>query len=230
MRAVTVRVRLFAILRERAGRESIEVELADGATVANALAALSEHAALSAVLDRMPVRMAVNREYASPETPLGPDDELALIPPVSGGAAVHARVTGEPLSLEELTASVGSPGAGAVVAFQGVTREVERLEYEAYGEMAEERIREILGDCTERHGLEGVAAEHRSGPVPLGEPSVIVAVSAAHRAEAFAGAREAIDRIKAEVPVWKREIERDGAERWAAGEQPPLDRQEEPAL
>jgi len=227
---VTVRVRLFAILRERAGRESIEVELADGATVASALAALSEHAALSGVLDRMPVRMAVNREYASPERPLGPGDELALIPPVSGGAGVHARVTGEPLSLEALAARVGSPGAGAVIAFQGVTREVERLEYEAYGEMAEERIREILSDCAERHGLEGAAAEHRTGAVPLGEPSVIVAVSAAHRAEAFAGAREAIDRIKAEVPVWKREVERDGAERWAAGEQPPLDRQEEPAL
>jgi len=230
MRKVTVRVRLFAILRERAGRESIEVELADGATVASALAALSEHAALSGVLDRMPVRMAVNREYASPETPLGPGDELALIPPVSGGAGVHARVTGEPLSLEALAARVGSPGTGAVIAFQGVTREVERLEYEAYGEMAEERIREILSDCAERHGLEGAAAEHRTGAVPLGEPSVIVAVSAAHRAEAFAGAREAIDRIKAEVPVWKREVERDGAERWAAGEQPPLDRQEEPAL
>jgi molybdopterin synthase catalytic subunit/molybdopterin converting factor small subunit len=229
MRPVTVRVRLFAILRERAGRESIEVELADGATVASALAALSEHAALSGVLDRMPVRMAVNRAYASPETPLGPDDELALVPPVSGGAGVHARVTGEPLSLEALAARVGSPGAGAVVAFQGVTREVERLEYEAYGEMAEERIREILSDCAERHGLEGAAAEHRTGAVALGKPSVIVAVSAAHRAEAFAGAREAIDRIKAEAPVWKREVERDGAERWAEGEQPPLDRQEEPA-
>jgi molybdopterin synthase catalytic subunit len=227
---VTVRVRLFAILRERAGRESIDVELADGATVASALAALSEHAALAPVLDRMPVRMAVNRAYASPETPLGPGDELALIPPVSGGAAVHARVTGEPLSLEAVTARVRSPRAGALIAFQGVTREVERLDYEAYGEMAEERIGEILGACVARHGLEGAAAEHRIGAVALGEPSVIVAVSAAHRAEAFAGAREAIDRIKAEAPVWKREVERDGAERWAEGEQPPLDRQEEPTL
>jgi len=225
-----VRVRLFAILRERAGSESIEVELSDGATVATALAALSEHPALSAVLARMPVRMAVNRVYASPETPLGPDDELALIPPVSGGAGVHARVTGDPLSLGTLAERVGSARTGAVVAFQGVTREVERLEYEAYGEMAEERILEILSDCAKRHGLEGAAAEHRTGVVALGEPSVIVAVSAPHRAEAFEGAREAIDRIKAEVPVWKREVEHDGAQRWAEGEQPPLDRQEEPAL
>jgi molybdopterin converting factor subunit 1 len=232
MGVVTVRVRLFAILRERAGSDSIEVELADGATVASALAALSEHAALSTVLEQMPVRMAVNRTYASPETRLGPGDELALIPPISGGAGVHARVTGEPLSLEALAGAVGSLGAGAVVAFQGVTREVQRLDYEAYDEMAEERIEAILRDCMEQHDLQGAAAEHRTGPVALGEPSVIVAVSAAHRAEAFAGAREAIDRIKAEAPVWKREVERDGTERWATGEQPPLDRdpREEPAL
>jgi molybdopterin synthase catalytic subunit len=217
---MTVRVRLFAILRERAGRDAVEIELVEGATVGEALAALSELEPLGEALERVPVRMAVNRDYAGPDTPLAPGDELALIPPISGGAGPHVRVTGEPLSLAALSEAVGSPGAGAIVTFQGVTREVERLEYEAYREMAEERIEEILEECVASHGLEAAAAEHRVGPVGLGEPSVIVAVSAAHREEAFAGAREAIDRIKAEAPIWKREVERDGTTRWVEGEAP----------
>jgi MoaE-MoaD fusion protein len=216
---VKVRVRLFAVLREKAGRDEIELELAEGATVAEAIDALGDVAGLDGVFGRLPVRMAVNRDYAEESTPLGPGDELALIPPVSGGARVHVRVTEEPLSLEEITARAGSPAAGAIVSFQGTTRDVERLDYEAYREMAEQRIAEILSDCLERHALEATAAEHRVGSVPLGEPSVIVAVSAAHRGEAFAGAREAIDRIKAEAPIWKKEI--DGAEeRWVEGTAP----------
>ncbi len=142
--------------------------------------------------------------------------------------APHVRVTDEPLSLEALSAAVGRPGAGAIVAFQGVTREVSRLDYEAYGEMAEQRIAKILDDCVARHGLQAAAAEHRVGGVARGEASVIVAASAAHRAEAFAGAREAIDRIKAEAPIWKREVEEDGRSRWVEGEQPPVDA--EPAV
>jgi MoaE-MoaD fusion protein len=126
---MTVRVRLFAVLREWAGSESVEIELAEGATVADALAELSRVSLLAEGLDRMPVRMAVNRVYASSETRLAPGDELALIPPISGGADVHARVTEEPLSLEALTTAVSRPAAGAVVAFQGVTREVARLDY-----------------------------------------------------------------------------------------------------
>ncbi|MEX2105981.1 MAG: molybdenum cofactor biosynthesis protein MoaE [Solirubrobacterales bacterium] len=219
---MSVRVRLFAVLRERAGSDSIEIALAEGATVADALEELSGLPALAELLERLPVRMAVNRASAGPETPLGPGDELALIPPISGGAGPHVRVTGGPLSLDALVRSVASPGAGAVVTFQGVTREVASLDYEAYAEMAEKRMAEILGACVERHGLEAAAAEHRTGAVELGEPSVIIAVSAPHRGEAFAGAREAIDRIKAEAPIWKREVERDGASRWVEGEQPPL--------
>jgi molybdopterin synthase catalytic subunit/molybdopterin converting factor small subunit len=224
MGAMTVRVRLFAILRERVGRDSVEVELDEGATVADAIGELAVLPSLTELLEQMPVRMAVNRAYASPGTPLGPDDELALIPPISGGAGPHARVTAEPLSLEALAAAVGRPGAGAVVAFQGVTREVSRLDYEAYAEMAEERMTEILGECIERHGLEAAAAEHRTGSVALGEASVIVAVSAPHREEAFAGAREAIDRIKAEAPIWKCEVESGGASRWVEGEPPRVGR------
>jgi molybdopterin synthase catalytic subunit len=207
---MTVTVRLFAILRERAGSDSVEIELADGATVDDALAALAERPGLAELLERMPVRMAVNRDYADADTPLAAGDELALVPPVSGGAGPHVRVTEEPLSAAALSESVGRPGAGAIVTFQGTTRAVDRLEYEAYLEMAEERIASILADCIERHGLEAAAAEHRIGSVPLGEPSVVVAVSAGHREEAFAGAREAIDRIKAEAPIWKTEVEGSG--------------------
>jgi MoaE-MoaD fusion protein len=219
IRAVKVRVRLFAVLREMAGRDEVELDLADGATVADAIAAVGELPGLDGVIGRLPVRMAVNRDYASESTPLASGDELALIPPVSGGAEVHARVVAEPLSLASIAGEVGRPGAGAIVSFQGTTRDVERLEYEAYREMAEERIAAILGECVERHGLEAAAAEHRVGTVPLGESSVIVAVSAAHREEAFAGAREAIDRIKAEAPIWKKEVE--GADRrWVEGSDP----------
>ena len=207
---MTVTVRLFAILRERAGSDSVEIELDDGATVDDALAALAARPGLAELLERMPVRMAVNRDYADADTPLAAGDELALVPPVSGGAGPHVRVTDQPLSAEAVSKSVGRPGAGAIVTFQGTTREVDRLEYEAYLEMAEERIASILADCVERHGLEAAAAEHRIGSVPLGEPSVVVAVSAGHREEAFAGAREAIDRIKAEAPIWKTEVEGSG--------------------
>lgn len=225
---MTVTVRVFAMLRERVGSDSIEVELADGATVAEALATIAERPELGGLLDRMPVAMAVNRDYADPDTSLAAGDELALVPPVSGGspdANVHARVTEEPLSLEALTSLVSRPAAGAIVSFQGTTREVTRLDYEAYTEMAEERISAILRDCVDRHGLEAAAAEHRVGPVALGESSVIVAVSAGHRGEAFAGAREAIDRIKAEAPIWKREVEGPAnGERggWVEGTTPPL--------
>lgn len=218
MADMTVSVRLFAILRERAGVNSIDIELPERATVDDALKALGRRSELAEILARVPVRMAVNREYADPASELHCGDELALITPVSGGAAgeAHARISDAPLSLENIANLVACPGAGAVVVFQGTTRDVEQLDYEAYGEMAEQRIREILSQCLESHGLQSIAAEHRLGSVPLGEASVIVAVSAAHRDAAFAGAREAIDRIKAEAPIWKREVD-GGAARWVTG-------------
>ena len=219
-----VRIRVFAMLRERAGRDELELELEDGATVGAALQALEAMPDLGDLMARLPVVVAVNREYAPAGRRLRADDEIALIPPVSGGEEpprVHARVTRDPLSVDALSRAVSRPAAGAVVSFQGQTREVPRLEYEAYAPMAEERIRNVLLDCVERHGLEAAAAEHRVGTVALGESSVIVAVSAAHRAEAFAGAREAIDRIKAEAPIWKKEVATGGHERWIAGS-PPL--------
>lgn len=216
-----VRIRLFAVLREGAGASTVQLRLRPGATVGDALEQLAGHGTLGELLGRVPVRMAVNRDYAETGTVLSEGDELALIPPVSGGAGnVHVRVSEEPLSLERLAAVVGDPGAGALVLFAGVTRDVDRLEYEAYTEMATERIARIMSDCVTRHGARAAAAEHRVGCVALGEPSVIVAVSAAHRNEAFAAAREAIDRIKAEAPIWKREHPQREQPRWVPGRVP----------
>jgi molybdopterin synthase catalytic subunit len=219
---MTVTVRLFAILRERAGCDSVQLELPDDATVEDAFERLATTDGLGELVGRMPLRMAVNREFAAAGTAIAPGDELAVIPPISGGAPegprrTHASVTEDPLSAERLSRWVGDPGAGAIVTFQGVTRTVASLDYEAYREMAEERIAAILGDCVERHGLLAAAAEHRIGRVPRGEPGVVVAVAAGHRVEAFEGAREAIDRIKAEAPIWKRELDASGAGAWVEG-------------
>jgi len=206
-----VRVRLFAALRERAGAEEVELELPDGARVKDALLRLE------GLTGGVPVVMAVNHEYADAGAELHRDDELALIPPVSGGSigALHASVTGEPLSLEALVERVRDPRAGAIVTFLGVTRDVPELEYEAYAEMAQRQIAEIVQRAIERHGLCAAAAEHRLGTVALSEPSVAVAASAPHRDAAFAGAREMIDEIKTRAPIWKKE---EGE--WARGATP----------
>ena len=196
---MVVTIRLFAMLRERAGAGEIELDLPEGARVRDALARLDDLAG------GLPLVMAINRDYADADSELRPGDELALIPPVSGGETVPAVVTTEPLALDPLVARVRDPRAGAVVTFQGVTRDVDHLDYEAYVEMADERIRAIVAEAIERHGLCAAVAEHRIGVVPLSEPSVAVAASAPHRGDAFAGAREIIDRIKAEAPIWKRE-------------------------
>jgi len=208
-----VSVRLFAMLRERAGARELTLELSDGASVREALDRLA------GLADGLPLVMAVNREYAPEDQVLAPGDELALIPPVSGGADPHVAVTSDPLSLDALARRVRDRRAGAVVTFQGVTREVERLEYESYAEMAEERLAAIAREAVERHGLCAAAVERRLGAVPLSEPSVCVATSAAHRGEAFAGAREIIDRVKAEAPIWKKEVE-GGTGRWVEGKRP----------
>ena len=217
---MVVRIRLFAQLRERAGAEFLDAELPDGATVADALRELARAARRSASCSRgCRCGWPSTASSSSRDTALRAGDELALLPPVSGGAAPHVRVSDEPLDAgARSTDLVRRAGAGAVVTFEGTVRDVEFLDYEAYREMAEERIG---GDrrrrASTRHGLEAAAAEHRVGRVALGEPAVVVAASAAHRDEAFAGAREIIDRIKAQAPIWKREL--DGGEaRWVAGE------------
>ena len=199
-------VRLFAGLRERAGAPTIDLELPEPSTVADLLGALD-----GTPIGGLPARsfiVAVNREYAGPGVPVRAGDEVALIPPVSGGAGdpvKAARLRDDALDLAGLATLVRDPRAGAVVCFEGVTRGVSHLDYEAYAEMAEPRMRAIAEEEAVRHGLLAVAVEHRVGRVPLSEPSVIVAVSAPHRGEAFAGARAVIDRVKAEAPVWKSE-------------------------
>jgi molybdopterin synthase catalytic subunit len=201
-----VEVRLFAGLRQRAGADRVRVLLPEPATVADLLAAME-----------LPPRscvVAINREYVAGDRPIEPDDEVALIPPVSGGAEL-IRLTAEPIDAAELRAAVTDPRAGAVVVFEGVTRTVDALEYEAYAEMAEPVLRRIADEEAARHGLSRVAVAHRVGTVPLSEPSVVIAVSAPHRAEAFAGARAIIDRLKLEVPIFKQE---EGE--WVAGHLP----------
>jgi molybdopterin synthase catalytic subunit len=217
-----ISVRLFAGLRERAGADHVEVELPDNARVGDLLAAMAS----TPVGELRPGQcvVALNREYAGVDERICPEYEVALIPPVSGGESPvrRVRVTGEPLDLAALSAAVRDPRAGAVVCFEGVTRDVPELEYEAYAEMAEPRLRAIAAEEAERHGLCAVAVEHRTGTVALGEPSVIVAASAGHRGEAFAGARAVIDRVKAEAPIWKVEIEADGSARRVEGTLPPV--------
>ncbi|HEX5926336.1 MAG TPA: molybdenum cofactor biosynthesis protein MoaE [Baekduia sp.] len=189
-----VSIRLFAGLRERAGRDELELDLPDGARVADALDRVQHLApGVSLVL-------AVNREYADVDVVLHAGDELAVVPPVSGGAVLDG-----PLSLEAVAARVQDPRAGAVVTFSGTTRDVAFLDYEAYVEMAAAQIDAIVAEAVARHGLCRAAADHRYGRVQLGEASVVVAASAPHRDAAFAGAREIIDAIKAQAPIWKRE-------------------------
>lgn len=208
-----LRVRLFAVVRERAGAGEISVELPEGATVADLRRELAE---LTGPVECL---VAVNREYAGDDSRLSPGDEVALVPPVSGGGP-YVAISPDPLSFDELVSRVRDPRAGAIVTFSGVTREVEALEYEAYEEMALAEMEEIVTAAVEAHGLCAAAAAHRTGSVALGEPSVIVAASAPHRPEAFAGAREIIDRLKERATVWKAEVE--GEERrWVEGELPP---------
>jgi molybdopterin converting factor subunit 1 len=204
---VQVRIRLFAGLRERAGTDELELDLPEGAVVRDALERMS------AVTDGLPVVMAVNQEYADVDLALHAGDEVALIPPVSGGAvgALHARVTTEPLTLDPLVELVRDPRAGAVVTFLGVTREVPELEYEAYAPMAVAEMRRVASElCAEVPGIR-LAVLHRVGMLEVGESAVVCAASAPHRGEAFRACRALIDRVKERVPIWKREHGPEGA-------------------
>jgi MoaE-MoaD fusion protein len=200
-----VTIRLFAGLRERVGAPTLAVEVQQPATVADLLAAL-EGTPIGGMPDRAFI-VAVNRTYATPTQSIGEGDEVALIPPVSGGAGVVRRavIVDGPLDGQALMDLVRDPAAGAVVLFEGDTRNVTHLEYEAYAEMAEPMMVRIGTEEAERCGLCAVAIEHRIGTVPLSEAAVLVAVSAPHRAEAFDGAKTIMDRLKAEAPIFKQE-------------------------
>ena len=205
-----VPVRLFAGLRELAGARIVEVELPVGSTAAEIWPALGLGEEPAGLL------LAVNKSYVGRDTVLTEGDEVALIPPVSGGAF---RLSEEPLSLEVAVREVASDAAGAIASFTGTTRshsrgrEVVRLEYEAYEGMAEAEMERLAVSLKERHSLIHVAIHHRVGVVPVGETSVVIAVSSAHRADALAACAEAIDALKATVPLWKKEIYV-GGEEW----------------
>jgi molybdopterin synthase catalytic subunit len=202
---MAVHVRLFAGLRERAGWSSRELEARTVADVWPALGLGEEPEGLL---------YAVNREYAERDRELRDGDEVALIPPVSGGAF---RVTDQPLSLEAVAAEVADERAGAVATFSGTVRrqsrgrEVTRLEYEAYAEMAEEVMAQLAAELEQRYELCAVAIHHRMGVLGIGEASVVVAVSAPHRDECYRASRHAIDELKRRAPIWKKEIFADGA-------------------
>jgi molybdopterin synthase catalytic subunit len=219
-----VTVRLFASLREYAGAGTLALQLGDGATVADAIAQL-RGGALAGLPENAPFVAAVAREYVERDHPLAEGDELALVPPVSGGSATAdavrlAEITGEPLDVEAVRRLVADPSTGATVVFCGTTREVPSLEYEAYVEMAEAKIRELAEVVVAEHGLAAIACAHRTGTVELMEPSICIAASAAHRAEAFQGARALLDAVKSQAPVWKKEHPQDGPPEWVAGTLP----------
>jgi MoaE-MoaD fusion protein len=216
-----VTVRLFASLRQHAGSGTVPLQLGDGATVADAISQLRE-GALAGLPENAPFVAAVAREYVERDHPLAEGDELALVPPVSGGAGEVrlAEITSEPLDPEAVRRLVADPSTGATVVFCGTTREVPSLEYEAYVEMAQEKIRQLAEAAVAEHGLTAVAVAHRTGTVELMEPSVVIAVSAGHRQEAFAGARALLDAVKSQAPIWKQEHPEDGPPEWVAGTLP----------
>ncbi|HVL31909.1 MAG TPA: molybdenum cofactor biosynthesis protein MoaE [Solirubrobacteraceae bacterium] len=219
-----VTVRLFASLREHAGAGTVTLELDEPATVADAIERLRS-GALAGLPESAPFVAAVAREYVPADHPLAHGDELALVPPVSGGCGEVrlAEVTGEPLDPEAVRRLVADPSTGATVVFCGTTRDVPSLEYEAYVEMAREKIRELAEAAVAEHGLAAAAVAHRTGTVPLGEPSVVIAVSAGHRAEAFAGARALLDAVKSQAPIWKREHPEEGTPTWVEGTLPDVE-------
>lgn len=213
-----VDVRLFASYREAAGTGAFPIELPDGARVRDALAEVARrHPAIGATR----TLTALNREYVDSDGALADGDELALIPPVSGGASAalgqhSVRIQDAPLSVDAALDAVRAPGHGGLVVFIGTVRDrsrgkqVTRLDYEAYPEMAESKMREIATRLGTEHGAT-MALHHRVGELAIGETAVVVAAGAAHRDAAFAAARAAIDELKQVVPIWKKEHTADGA-------------------
>ncbi|MDQ2944043.1 MAG: molybdopterin converting factor subunit 1, partial [Candidatus Dormibacteraeota bacterium] len=225
--AIAVRARLFARLREQAGTETEILELPAGATLADVYEALRQkHPALEA--DRNSVRAALNQEFKDWDAKAADGDEVAFIPPVSGGAhgvGVLFELTPDPLDARRLEAAVTHKGAGAICTFTGVVRDSSRgrsvthLEYEAYAEMAKAQMRRISEEIAERWPEARVAMAHRTGKLEIGEASVVVCVSCPHRAEAIAACKLGIDRLKESVPIWKKEYASDGTY-WIEGDEP----------
>jgi molybdopterin synthase catalytic subunit/molybdopterin converting factor small subunit len=204
---VRVTVRLFAGLRERAGWSRREVDVTRVGDVWAELGLGEEPPGLL---------YAVNKEYAERARELRDGDEVAVIPPVSGGAFILSE---EPLSLDRAVDEVRDERAGAIATFTGTTRtdsrgrSVVHLDYEAYEGMAERVMEAIADDLLERYDLCAIAIHHRTGRVGIGETSVVIAVSAPHRGDALAACKDAIDTLKERVPLWKKETY-EGGEEW----------------
>jgi MoaE-MoaD fusion protein len=205
-----IRVRLFAGLREQAGVPELELELPAGSRLTDVWPQLGLGDEPEGLL------YAVNKEYAAGDRRLADGDEVALIPPVSGGAF---RLTADPIDPSAVVAEVADERAGAIATFLGTTRihsrgrTVLHLEYEAYEGMAEKVMAEIAENLAARYDLCRIAITHRIGRVGIGETSVAIAVSAPHREHALAACKEAIDTLKVDVPLWKKEIY-EGGEEW----------------
>ncbi|HEY8407592.1 MAG TPA: molybdenum cofactor biosynthesis protein MoaE [Gaiellaceae bacterium] len=205
-----VSVRLFAGLRERAGVGRLELDDVERAGDVWARLDLGDEPG--------GLLYAVNREYVERSHELRDGDEVALIPPVSGGDNEFV-ITAEPLEVGRVVAAVERDEAGGIASFVGTVRrssrgrDVQFLEYEAFEEMAEPMLRQLAATLTEKHGLSAVAIHHRIGRVEIGEPSVVIAVSAPHRAAALDACREAIDTLKETIPLWKKEVYA-GGEEW----------------
>jgi molybdopterin converting factor subunit 1 len=224
--AIAVRARLFARLREQAGTESESVEVERGSTVADVYDSLRRlHPALDP--NRESVRAAVNQEFADWDEIVANGDEIAFIPPVSGGGhavGVLFELTADPLDARRIEAAVAHKGAGAICTFTGIVRDTSRgrsvtqLDYEAYPEMATAEMRKIAGEIAERWPEARVAMSHRIGRLEIGEASVVVSVSCPHRAEAIDACRWGIDRLKESVPIWKKEHAADGTF-WIEGDE-----------
>jgi molybdopterin converting factor subunit 1 len=223
-----VRVLFFGILKEMAGRPSDEIDLPEGSSVADVLRRYEgEIPRLKESLSSL--AMAVNQQYARPETRLKPNDEVALLPPVSGGAPQpagrqrYASIVRESIDTQRVVAALKRGEDGAELVFEGVVRNQTRgrktlyLDYEAYEEMALKQMDTLAAQALERFQIRDMAIVHRLGRLEIGETSVLIAVASAHRAAAFDACRWLIDTLKRTVPIWKKEYFEDGAV-WADGE------------
>src|SRR5438067_7235922 len=206
----------FAAARERAGIPRETVELRDGATAADARdAACAAHPALRAIAERL--RLAVDQEFAPEDRPLRDGSEVAFIPPVSGGAGAH-RISDGPLSVDAPVQAVTGTDCGAVVTFIGTVRAhnrgraVVRLDYEAYPDMALRVFARIEEEARVRWPGTGLSIHHRVGTLEPGAISVVIAAASPHRADAFSACRHAIEELKKDAPIWKREHYQDGSE------------------
>ena len=218
--AQQVSVVYFAAARELAGCSQEQIVLPSSPTPVPQLVRLlaERHARLGPLLHRM--RFAINGELVGDEESVRGGDEIAVLPPVAGGSGPLCEVRSQPLSVDEALAAVRHSGAGGVVVFLGVVRDhadgksVARLDYEAHPTMAAQEMARVLQSVLQERPEVRLSALHREGQLAIGDLAVVVAASAPHRAEAFAACREAIDRIKERVPIWKKEWAPDGSANW----------------